>query len=176
MIGYTDYPIGGIEGIHEIAILAYDRNKYVRVSSMDQTIYDEVKRGYIWRDKEMTRRFPSVLWQQLPYEEGGKSFTKKDAHQAVMADRRKKKTHYVVMPDDRNLPVKKFTNLRDALRCFAKVEGNACLTMKKDRKMSWSTEPLMDKEGTSVIPYASRRRNGHSILKNRHIKMMNKFK
>lgn len=175
MIGYTDYPIGGIEGIHEIAILTYDRNKYVLVRSMDGTVHEEIKRGCIWRDKEKTRSFPDILWHQLPYEECGKYFTKMEGHRAVMEIRRKKKTRYEVVPDDRNLPVQKFKNLHDALRCFAKIEGNACLVVKKERKYSWSSEPLMDKEGTSVIPY-SNRRSGGSILKTRHIKQMNKYR
>jgi len=47
-----------------VDILSYDGNKYVKVRLPDGTV-EEIKRGYIFADTEMTRPIPAINWHIL---------------------------------------------------------------------------------------------------------------
>jgi hypothetical protein len=85
---YTNYPSG--ESVRRVALLRYDGNKYTSVRFEDGS-EDEIKRGYLFRNPELTRAIPDIQWHLL---NGGTRRNYK---------RRMRKTQFTVFPMDRSL-------------------------------------------------------------------------
>lgn len=96
---YTDYPIedGTFEaGVKEVQVLSYDRNKYCTV--LRNGFETEIKAGYIYLDKGLTRRFKDRHLLSLPDTPEGTMRTR----QQLAGDLRylkKVKTKYIVVAD-----------------------------------------------------------------------------
>lgn len=129
---YTDYTILGDRdhSIRQVDVVAYDRDKYARIVFNGE--YYEVKSGYIFADDQLKLRFSKYAWYSLPTEIDGKYPTRKEVHDTVKKEYRRRKTLYEVdfYPEgiDACLPrkaVKRFSNLADALRymSWAKDSG-----------------------------------------------------
>jgi len=168
MLGYTDYPINGKEGLYEVVVLSYDRNKYCSVCT-ENGDYEEIKLGYIWRDKELSKHFSLSLLHQLPYTVDGEYLTKKEAHKEVMKIKRNKRTEYIVYTQNNKY---KFFTLKDALRCIALQED---CRLNKDISGGYCSHfiTILRKVNNQYIAYIDRK--GRSIIKQKHIKFINMF-
>lgn len=83
--GFTNY-FTGLAPVLPVEVLEFDNNKYAKVRLPDGS-EDSVKAGYLFANKECSRRFPDIVWFQL----GGGARHEYHA--------RKRKTEYLVYAD-----------------------------------------------------------------------------
>lgn len=66
-IAYTNYPfpeLGDPGIVRQVRVIAYDRNKYATV--LVGNIVSTVKAGYLYSDKELSKRFRNSKWYNVP--------------------------------------------------------------------------------------------------------------
>ncbi|HET8685206.1 MAG TPA: hypothetical protein VFM18_00925, partial [Methanosarcina sp.] len=66
---FTDYPVfdgtdDGNHNIKEVLVLSYDGDKYATV--LYNNFESEVKVGYLWKNKELNKRFNPKMFMALP--------------------------------------------------------------------------------------------------------------
>lgn len=123
---YTDYPIigDGDHSIRQVDAVAYDRDKYARIVFNGE--YYEVKIGYIFADAQLKRRFSKYAWYSLPIEIDGEYPTRKEVHDTVKAEYRRKKVEYIVSrlhPTTLRYTEKIFRNLHKALAYASAIKN-----------------------------------------------------
>lgn len=175
-IGFTDYPIDGQsdDSIHQIKLLAYDRNKYATVQLQNGHITD-IKTGYVFQDPTLSKHINIRVWFSLPTELDGAIPTRKQV-QANLKAIWKRKTYYKVYVASSSLEVpsivKRFNNMMLALRyCACQHNISSVDQAQITGKMSkWVS--IMDREHGVVYSYT--RRKSRYKIKNRHIRLMMK--
>lgn len=161
---FTDYPIDGATGVIEVAMLAYDRNKYVTVQ-YGNTI-EEVKSGYLYLDAGLKQPYGARRLYALPLEVDGTVPTRRQAHAELMGRRRRHQTKYVLWVGEVR---HQYRHLHEALRHFGRAcdEHNCVLMRNKDNGRTWSSECFVESEdGGLVIPVTGRKRT--SLFRTRH--------
>lgn len=91
---FTDYPLPARQGMVEVDVVAYDRNKYATVRYAGDEF--QVKRGYLHADAAMTRQIPRARWCALPYATTAPAPTRRAAERERKAKARAKQTRYTL--------------------------------------------------------------------------------
>lgn len=140
MKAYTSYPLECHPGVTEIEVLSYDRNKYctVRYNGVEY----EIKRGYIWKDPALTKRFSEIEWYLLPQEPWGTSPTRQQAYQEMKHDKRRKRINYTLIFRDCR---KDYKHLSDALAAFASSSQDGWLTRFVGKGYSFRVGPILER-------------------------------
>lgn len=145
MKAYTAYPLKGHPGVTEIEVLSYDRDKYCTVRY--NGVEDEIKRGYVWKDPALTKRFTDIHWMLLPRNSWEAKPTRLQAHQELKKTYRSKKTDYFVYLDGRK---KIYGNLKAALSAFASSNVDGWVTKCLSYKCGFSTGCLVERENSQL--------------------------
>lgn len=146
----------------EIEVLSYDRNKYCIVKH--DGVEDEIKQGYIYKDRKLTKQFTDIHWMLLPRAPWDKKPTRLEAHEELKATYRRKKTRYTVYTDNK---VEDFRNRPDALKYFASTVGYSLLIMQVVGGKRWVHKKILEREDGHLFTPS---RRGFPDIKIRHLK------
>ena len=171
---YTDYPMIGNESRQEIevALLTYDRNKYVTVKFGDYE--DSVKSGYIYKyvsgkKKSLSKKdilsLPACPEDRLP--------SRKSVENEIKLSRKRKTTYTVWVSNERV----DFDTLKSMIKYVihktTSTSDDICVSRCVTSKHSWSTTPIFEIEGNEIFEYG---RNGvarsSGWLSKRHYRML----
>lgn len=150
MKAFTDYPFDGEVGVYEVKMLAYDRNKYVKID-VDGEI-EEIKAGYLFKDEKLTKNFSINNLLSLPIVLNEPKPNKKQVHREVMKIKRMKNSSYSVrfVSNFGKSTFKRFKNFCDALKFFdakssnLNEDSNVVLYKNQHRKNSFVTKSLAE--------------------------------
>jgi len=166
MKAYTDYPLlnSTPKEILEVGVISYDRNKYAKILHNGE-LY-EVKAGYLYHDRALTKRFKYKFLHRLPKEPNGQVPNKLDVSQYLKHNR---KTEYDVWVVDKRYV---YSNLDSAMRHFARVYKNVgWASVTRVVVYDWRSFSTMSiiswDNGVLETPIYQ---NGHSFLKQTHMK------
>lgn len=158
---YTDYPIlgDGDHSIRQVDVVAYDRDKYARIVFNGKDY--EVKSGYIFADAQLKRRFSKYAWYSLPTEIDGKYPTRKEVHDTVKAEYRRKKVKYIVSkqhPTTLKYTEKIFRNLHGALAYASAIKKRTDADVERviQSGFSYHSQGILCIEDGCGIRYESR--------------------
>ncbi len=145
---YTDYPINGVDGVKEVEVLAYDRNKYVTVLFQGKTT--AIKAGYLMQDEALTKPVLRRQLLALPAEEGGSVPSRREIHAELKQMRRQHRTSYTLLVGDE---AHEYRSLKESLAHFGRVYRDADCTLirYRARKYRWGSEPFVASEGGQLI-------------------------
>lgn len=143
MKAYTDYPLqtNPNREVVEIDVFSYDRNKYCCVRHNEEE--EEIKRGYIWKDPELTKQFPLIHWLSLPREPWDKKPTRLQAYRELKALNVSGKTEYLVYLGESR---KTYGNITKALTAFKNSKRDGWITKKNNGYAYSSAKCLVERE------------------------------
>lgn len=145
---YTDYPINGTDGVKEVEVLAYDRNKYVTVRFQGKTT--AIKAGYLRQDEALTNPVLRRQLRVLPVKEDGSVPTRREIHAELKQMRRQHRTAYTLLVGD---DAYEYRSLKESLAHFGRVyQGADCTLIRyRARKYRWGSVPFVASEDGQLI-------------------------
>lgn len=162
---FTDYPIDGYNGVHQVEVLAYDRDKYatVRIGSS----VEDVKSGYLFRDPALTRHLSRVSLYRLPQEVGEPA----DSHEEVQRELkrlRRRRADYTLWVGD---IAHQYKSLAEALGHMSRVPCTETTLLRRCRhfKCGFVSECLMEQGPEGFVTFTGTK-GRHSSIKTRHFK------
>lgn len=162
---FTDYPIDGYDGVHQVEVIAYDRDKYatVRIGSS----VEDVKSGYLFRDEALTRRLSRVSLYRLPVEAGAPA----DSHEKVQRELkrlRSRRTDYTLWVGD---TPHQYKSLAEALVGMSRVPRGETTLLRRCRhfKCGFVSECLLENGPDGFVTFTGTK-GRHSSIKTRHFK------
>ncbi len=143
MKAYTSYPLlsSNSYGVSEIEVLSYDRNKYCCVRHGGEV--EEIKRGYIWKDAQLSKSFPLIHWLSLPREPWDKKPTRLQVYRELKALNVSGKTEYSVYLGESR---KTYGNITKALTAFKNSKRDGWITKKNNGYAYSSMKCLVERE------------------------------
>lgn len=161
---FTDYPLPTRQGMVEVDVVAYDRNKYATVRYAGEEF--QIKRGYLHADAAMTRQITRARWCALPYAADAPAPTRRAAERERKTKVRTKRTRYTLWIGQRRHDA---ATLAVALRCArGKTDFSIFRTRHLGRK--WANTFLVRANGGQLT--VGCRPGQRPVLKQKHLRQL----